>query len=92
MLDNTDHRTWSDLGWGGEVTHVCIEANGRSGGVLLAWKASYFDQEMTWRGRHIVAARLGVSGRRPPPRHRIGLRARHPHESGRTVGGSAFIM
>ena len=34
----------------------------------------------------------GVLGRRPPPRHRIGLRARHPHESGRTVGGSSIIM
>ena len=58
MLASTDHHTWSDLGWGGEATHVCIEANGRSGDVLLAWKASYFDQEMTWCGRHIVAARL----------------------------------
>ena len=58
MLASTDHRTWSDLGWGGEATQVCIEANGRSGGVLLAWKASSFDQEMTWRGRHTVAARL----------------------------------
>ena len=25
---------------------------------MLAWKASSFDQEATWRGRHIVAARL----------------------------------
>ena len=58
MLASTDHRTWSDLGWGGEVTQVCIEASGRSGGVLLAWKALNSDQEMTWRGRHIVAARL----------------------------------
>ena len=58
MLTSTDHRTWSDLGWGGEATQVCIEANGQSGGVWLAWKAMSFDQEMTWRGRHIVAARL----------------------------------
>ena len=58
MLASIDHRTWSDLGWGGEATQVYIEANGRSGGILLAWKASNFDQEMTWRGRHIVAARL----------------------------------
>ena len=58
MLAITDHRTWSDLNWGGEATQVCIEANGRSGGVLLAWKASSIDQEMTWRGRHIVAIRL----------------------------------
>ena len=34
----------------------------------------------------------GVPGRRPPPHHRIGLRARHPHKLGRTVGGFAFIM
>ena len=58
MLAIIDHRTWSDLGWGGEATQVCIEANGRSSSVLLAWKASNFDQKMTWRGRNIVATRL----------------------------------
>ena len=33
-----------------------------------------------------------VPGRQPPPHHRIGLQARHPHESGRTLGGPDFIM
>ena len=58
MLGSTDHCIWSDLGWGGEATQVHIEANGRLGSVLLAWKASIFSQEMIWRSRHIVAARL----------------------------------
>ena len=33
-----------------------------------------------------------VPGRRLPSRHCIGLRSRHPHESGRTLGGLASIM
>ena len=37
-------------------------------GVLLAWKASSFDQEMTWRRRHIVAVRLSC---RADDRHLI---------------------
>ena len=59
MLASMEHCSWADLGWGGEATQVCIEANGRSGGVLLVWKASVFSQEMVWRGRHIVAVRVG---------------------------------
>ena len=35
MRINTDQRTWSDLGWGGNETHVSIDASGRSGGILL---------------------------------------------------------
>ena len=58
MLVTTNQRCWSDLGWGGSDTYVCIDASGRSGGILLAWKTSLFDREEIWRGRHIVAARL----------------------------------
>ena len=58
MLASIEHYIWSYLGWGGEAIQVCIDANGRLGGVLLAWKASVFNKEMVWRGRHIVAARL----------------------------------
>ena len=58
MLVNTNQRFWSDLGWGGSDTYVCIDSSGRSGGILLAWKTLLFDREETWRGRHIVAARL----------------------------------
>ena len=58
MLTSSEQCIWSDLGWGGEATHVCIVANGRSGGVLLAWKAAIFTFETEWRGRHIAAARL----------------------------------
>ena len=56
MLGSTNHHIWSDLGWGGEATQVCIDPNGRLGHVLLAWKASIFNEEMTWHGRHIIAA------------------------------------
>ena len=58
MLVNTDQCTWSDLGWGGSETHVSIDASGRSGGILLAWKTLLFDREEIWRGKHVVAARL----------------------------------
>ena len=58
MLVNMEQRTWFDLGWGGSETHVSIDASGRSGGILLAWKTSLFDREETWRGKHVVAARL----------------------------------
>ena len=58
MLINSDQRIWSYLGWGGNDTHVCIDASGRSGGILLAWKPSLFDREDIWRGKHVVAARL----------------------------------
>ena len=58
MLTNTDQRIWSDLGWGGNETHVSIDASGRSGGILLAWKTSLFDRQDIWRGKHVVAARL----------------------------------
>ena len=58
MLTSSEQCIWSDLGWGSEATHVCIVANGRSGGVLLAWKASIFTLETEWRGHHIAAARL----------------------------------
>ena len=58
MLTSSEHCIWSDLGWEGEATHVCIVANGRSGGAHLAWKASIFTLETDWRGRHIDAARL----------------------------------
>ena len=58
MLESTKQGTWSDLGWGENETHICIHATGRSGGILLAWKASLFDREDLWRGRHVVAARL----------------------------------
>ena len=58
MLANTEQRTWSDLGWGGNETHVSIEASGHSGGILLAWKTSLFDREEIWKGKHVVATRL----------------------------------
>ena len=58
MLVNTNRRFWSDLGWGGSDTYVCIDASKRSGDILLAWKTSMFEREEIWRGRHIVAARL----------------------------------
>ena len=37
---------------------MSIDASGRSGGILLAWKTSLFDREEIWRGKHVVAARL----------------------------------
>ena len=58
LLTCTDHRIWSDLGWGGETSQVRIGATGRSGGVMLAWKEMLFDKITEWRGRHVVAACL----------------------------------
>ena len=26
MLESTEHRTWSELGWGENETHICIHA------------------------------------------------------------------
>ena len=58
LLIDTDHRIWSDLGWGCKDSQVCINATGRSGGVMVAWKEISFDKLAEWRGRHVVAAHL----------------------------------
>ena len=58
MLAQLEQRTWTTLGWGSGVAHVAIEASGRSGGILLAWKEELFDNLSTWRGRHVAAAHL----------------------------------
>ena len=60
MLANTEQHTWSDLGWGGNETHVSIKASGRLGCILLAWKTSLFDREEISKGKHVVAARLST--------------------------------
>ena len=39
-------------------TRVAIAASGRSGGIILAWKEDLIDRASTWKGRHVVAARL----------------------------------
>ena len=57
MLAQLEQRTWTSLGWGSGAAHVAIEASGRSGGILLAWK-DLFDHLSTWRGRPAAAARL----------------------------------
>ena len=48
LLTGTDHRIWSNLGWGGEALQVCVSATGRSGGVMLAWKEISFDKIAEW--------------------------------------------
>ena len=58
MRAQLEQRTWTTLGWESGVAHVTIEASGRSGGILLAWKEDLFDHLCTWRGRHVVAAHL----------------------------------
>ena len=58
LLIDTDHRIWSDLGWGCKDSQVCINATGRLGGVMVAWKEISFDKLAEWRGRHVVAAHL----------------------------------
>ena len=58
MLAQLEQRTWTTFGWGSGVTHVAIEASGRSGGILLAWKEEIFVYLSTWRGRHVAAAHL----------------------------------
>ena len=50
-----DERTWTTFGWGSWPAHVSIEASGRSGGILLAWKEELFNLLRTWRGRHVAA-------------------------------------
>ena len=58
MLAQLEQRSWTTLGWGSGAAHVAIEASGRSGGILLAWKEDMFDPLSTWRGRHVAAAHL----------------------------------
>ena len=58
MLAQLEQRTWTTLGWGSGAAHVAIEASGRSGGILLAWKEELLDHLSTWRGRHVAAAHL----------------------------------
>ena len=58
MLAQLEQRTWTTLGWGSGAAHVAIEASGRSGGILLAWKEEIFDHLSTWRGLHVAAAHL----------------------------------
>ena len=58
MLAQLEQRTWTTLGWGSRAAHVAIEASGRSGGILLAWKEEIFDHLSTWRGLHVAAAHL----------------------------------
>ena len=58
LLTCTDHCIWSNLGWGGESSQVCIGAAGCSGRVMLARKEALFDRITVWRGRFVVAARL----------------------------------
>ena len=58
MLAHYEQRFWNAMGFGCDSAHVAIAASGRSGGILLAWKAELFDQISTWKGRHLVAACL----------------------------------
>ena len=57
-LTQVEQRTWTSFGWGSDLAHVAIEATGRSGGILLAWKEEFFDLLSTWKGRHVAAAQL----------------------------------
>ena len=58
MLAQFDQRIWTSFGWGSWPADVAIEASGRSGGILLAWKEELFDLLRTWRGRHAAATCL----------------------------------
>ena len=58
LLANPDLQTWSSLGWGRDMAHVHINATGRSGGVLFAWKETRFALQTAWRGQHVAAACL----------------------------------
>ena len=58
MLVQLDQQTWTTLGWGSGAAHVAIEASGRSGGILLAWREELFNHLSTWKGRHVAAAHL----------------------------------
>ena len=58
MTCQTDQQFWMVLGWGTPGAATSINASGRSGGLLLAWKEDLFEVIATWQGRHIAAARL----------------------------------
>ena len=58
MLLQVTQQTWTALGLGSVEAHVAIDASGRSGGIILAWKEDQFDRSCTWTGRHVAAARL----------------------------------
>ena len=44
------------------LRHLAIDASGRSGSIILAWKEDPFDRSCTWTGRHVAAAQL-VNGK-----------------------------
>ena len=58
MLLQVDQQIWTALGLGSAEVHVAIDASGRSGGIILAWKEDQFDRSCTWTGRHMAAAWL----------------------------------
>ena len=58
MSSQVDQHFWMVLGWGTSGAATCIDASGRSGGLLLAWKEELFEVITTWQGRHIAEAKL----------------------------------
>ena len=58
MTGQLDQHFWTVLGWGTAGAATCIDASGRSGCLILAWKEEMFAVSTTWQGHHIAAAKL----------------------------------
>ena len=85
MLAQLEQRSWTTLEWGSRAAHVAIEASGRSGGILLAWKEDMFE--------HLEGTACG-GGPFEEPKGRnplcggLGVRPHPPGQARGVMGGS----